>query len=103
MQAVHILLTLSFLSSVSVNMCVLCPAGKYKLGGSSMVTCVDYPEHTFAATLGAWACEACPTYTFSATGSASCAPDACVDDVVVTGCLCTVGNTGTNGGRVRLV
>jgi Tyrosine-protein kinase ephrin type A/B receptor-like len=97
MQAVQILLSLSFVSTVSGNMCVICAAGKYRVGGSFLSPCLSCPANTFSAR-AASACEACPMHTFSAPGSASCEPDACVDDVAVAGCLCAAGSTGADGG-----
>ena len=97
MQSLHILMTLSFVSSVSGSTCVICDAGKYRFGGSFVASCLSCPANTFAAR-GAAACQACPLHTFSAPGSASCEPDGCVDGFVVTGCLCMPGSTGPNGG-----
>jgi hypothetical protein len=92
------LLMLSFVSTVSGNVCVICAAGKYRFGRSSLAPCLHCPANTFSAVHGASACQACPMHTFSAPGSALCEPDACVDGVVVTGCLCVPGSTGDNGG-----
>ena len=98
MQAVQILVTLSLVSTVSGNMCVVCAAGKYRFGGSSSAPCLPCPANTFSARVASAECEACPMHTFSAPGSASCEPDACVDDVDVAGCFCAAGRTGADGG-----
>jgi len=98
MQAVQLLLTLSLVSTVSGNMCVFCAAGKYRFGGSSIAPCLPCPANTFSASAASAECETCPMHTFSAPGSASCEPDACVDDVPVAGCLCPAGSTGADGG-----
>jgi Ca2+-binding EF-hand superfamily protein len=89
---------LSFVSIGSGNICVLCPPGKYKFGGSSIQHCLYCPMNTFSSMSGASACTPCPIHTFSTPGSAWCQPDACVDGVSIPGCLCTPGTTGDDGG-----
>jgi len=98
MQAVQVLLLLSFVTFSSSNVCVLCPAGKYKFGGSSIEPCLYCPANTFSPVHGASACQPCPMHTFSAPGSASCQPDSCVDNVTIPGCVCSPGSTGADGG-----